>query len=100
MAEWEDRLAAALRQPAGVEELFLKDVPRVPPEIGRLHDLKKLKLHGPFDSLPDSVWGLSKLEWLEIRGASLGALPPQVAQLRNLGGLEVVRSGIDRLPPE
>ncbi len=88
---------------------------RLPRSIGRLENLRVLRLYGALDGrdlgaeegahapvskpLPDTLANLSKLEELDLGRNGIRAVPRQVGSLRNLKKLGLDYNGIRVLPP-
>ena len=93
------------------EELDLagNDLEELPPEIGRLTQLKTLIL-GKLDkelgkwkgnqlsTLPESIVQLSNLQSLNLRNNSLSTLPESIVQLSNLQSLDLSNNLLSTLP--
>jgi Leucine-rich repeat (LRR) protein len=85
---------------------------RLPRSVGRLANLRVLRLYGALDPrdleekrpvksrpLPDTLAELQKLEELDLGRNGISAVPPQVASLRGLKKLSLDYNEIRQLPP-
>ena len=66
---------------------MLIDPPFLPRSIGRLQNLKELKISSfTFSppSVPEEIWDLISLTKLNLHGCRIKSLPPSIGQLRNL----------------
>lgn len=84
---------------------------RLPRSVGRLSNLRVLRLYGALDprdleekrpvkskALPDTLGGLEKLEELDLGRNGITSLPPEVASLRGLKKLSLDYNEIRALP--
>lgn len=97
------KLQLALGAPEYVTELNLprKGITELPPEIGKLVNLKRLNLfRNNLTSLPPEIGQLKNLEVLMISGNKLTKLPPEIGELKNLKYLSVKFNDLTELPPE
>jgi len=98
---------------AGWEELDLAgdDLEELPPQIGKLTQLKTLilgkwaKKTGPvkgnrLSMLPAEIGQLINLRSLDLRFNSLGTLPAEIGQLTNLQSLSLLDNSLRSLPVE
>lgn len=69
----------------------------IPPEIGRMRNLKKLVLRGKFTSIPEELWQLENLEILELSTASDHAID-FLGDLHNLQSLTLMCNNSGTLP--
>lgn len=108
-----DELLAIIDQAAheGWTELDLRDeeITELPPEIGKLAQLKKLYVgrtewwkHGKnaLRKLPPEIGKLNNLKQLNLSGNQLVSLPPEVGQLCNLERLHVSGNELTTVPQE
>ena len=85
-----------------LETLSLEDtelVGAIPPELGRLRNLKSLILVGNFTEIPDELWQLENLETMELQTASTDPLD-FIGELTNLQSLEVSGAQTGEFPAE
>ena len=96
-------------------DLSVNDFTALPPEIGKLTQLKKLIL-GKYEYdkndrivgiignklsyLPQEIGLLSQLEELQIVGNQLSSLPAEIVQLSNLQSLDLSSNQLSSLPAE
>ena len=79
---------------------------RLPPEIGELTQLETLSLsQNILHDLPSEIGNLTNLRYLYLNGifrnpGGLTRLPPEIGRLQNLVELEVDRNSLEVLPPE
>ena len=98
----------ALNKPeeAVVLNLAMGDSPprlkgELPPEIGKLINLKALLLSWTdISKLPPEIKYLTKLEILRLDGTKLKTIPPEIGTLVNLRTLSLSATGIEKLPKE
>ncbi|EES08296.1 receptor protein-tyrosine kinase CEPR2 [Sorghum bicolor] len=80
------------------------DPGETPPSIGNLRNLTYLYLAGSSLTgvIPDSIFGLTALETLDMSMNNLaGAIPPAIGNLRNLWKIELYKNNLTgELPPE
>jgi len=73
----------------------------LPPEIGQLHNLERLKLDfNQLSALPPEISQLHNLKVLYLQFNQLNALPPEFAQLQNLRYLNLKSNQLSTLPLE
>ena len=73
----------------------------LPPEIGQLQNLQRLYLeNNQLTALPPEIGQLQNLQELYLFGNQLTALPPEIGQLQNLKELHLARNRLTALPPE
>src|ERR1044071_157593 len=85
---------------------------RLPRSVGRLANLRVLRLYGALDprdlgegrtgkskALPDTLADLQRLEELDLGRNGIGSVPRQVASLRGLKKLSLDYNEIRQLPP-
>jgi Leucine-rich repeat (LRR) protein len=76
------------------------DLTTLPPEIGKLKQLKALYIwHNPINELPPEISHLTNLEELNVNDNRLTTLPPEICLLKNLRSLDISGNRITRLPP-
>jgi hypothetical protein len=119
-------LDQAFENPCVVEKLVLhqQNLPVLPPEIGKLTNLRELILDGSrlkslpeeigelnqlvklsakfneIKKLPDSIGALTMLEELHLDYNSMYELPPQIGALENLKFLYLSNNNLTKIPPE
>jgi Leucine-rich repeat (LRR) protein len=115
----EEELLRVIEQAAseGVTELDLSgnDLTTLPPEIGKLTQLKKLilgkyqyddegyiadSIGNKLSALPAEIGQLNQLEELKVVGNRLSALPGEIVQLTSLQRLDLSRNRLSALPGE
>lgn len=81
-------------------ELFDKGLERLPDDLGRLRNLRLLRVwHNDLQALPDSIGELQFLETLDVDGnRNLDFLPSDLRQLDELKTLYFHSTAIDHLP--
>ena len=73
----------------------------LPPEIGKLKNLKELDLsRNQLTQLPPEIGELKKLTELSLYDNQLAELPPGIGKLKNLIGINLSRNQLTQLPPE
>ena len=74
--------------------LWNRSLESLPPEVGRLTNLRRLDLGGNrLTSLPPEVGRLTNLQELDLGGNRLTSLPPEVGRLTNLRRLLLIAIG-------
>ncbi|PRP75183.1 hypothetical protein PROFUN_12369 [Planoprotostelium fungivorum] len=77
-----------------------KKIPKLPPLIGSLVQLKKLDLsRGEITSLPDAFCQLVQLETLDLSGNKLKTLPSRFGSLNKMKKLRLDHNQLTKLPP-
>lgn len=126
-AKWPEALRCIRKaRRTGAQTLDLGDLglTGLPPEIGRLTNLRELRLHGnrltglpaeigqlanlqvlylPFQKLtelPTEIGQLTNLRWLNLYGNRLTELPTKIGQLTNLEYLSLSRNPLVQLPSQ
>ncbi len=105
-AELLARIAQAERE--GWTELDLEGerIERLPPEIGRLTGLRRLRVGGelfnpnPLQTLPAEIGQLVNLTELDLSHNQLTAVPPEIGQLLNLTQLDLRGNQLTAVPSE
>ena len=84
------------------EELSLENIEELPPDIGRLSNLKNLRLsdNKKLTSLPPQIGQLINLEILYLQHCALLTLPAEIGHLTNLKKLNLRGNQLTKLPPE
>jgi len=81
--------------------LWGRDLTTLPPEIGRLGDLRFLYLtNNHLTFLPKEISLLTKLAVLSIDGNQLNFLQPEIGELISLQALDLSANPLSTLPPE
>ncbi|MCP4668964.1 MAG: GTPase [Deltaproteobacteria bacterium] len=94
-------IAQAAHKGQTVLDLSKMDLRRLPPEIGRLTNLKKLSLDGnELRALPPQIGQLTNLNVLLLNDNQLSALPSEMGRLSHLNMLALVNNRLTTLPPE
>jgi hypothetical protein len=82
-------------------ELEYQKLTELPPEIGKLKDLKYLLLRkNALTRLPPEIGELKSLEYLDLCLNRLTALPVEIGELRNLWKLDLRGNRLTHLPAE
>ena len=82
-------------------DLSHHELTAIPPEIGRLTELKELHLKGNrLSVLPDEVWQLTSLVELDMSDNEFTWLPPGIGQLRKLRSIDISNNKLRCLPVE
>lgn len=82
-------------------DLFLCDLATVPPEIGQLTHLRRLRLIGKqIQCLPPEIGQLENLLHLYLHNSQMTSLPPEIGQLARLQFLDLEDNQLMSLPPE
>jgi Leucine-rich repeat (LRR) protein len=82
-------------------DLSNRELAALPPQIGRLANLRELRLEGNrLTALPARLGQLGNLEELWLRRNQLTALPPEIGQLASIGRLWLDGNQLTALPPE
>jgi Leucine-rich repeat (LRR) protein len=96
-----DDLEEALENPDRAEVLVMRNrnLKILPPEIGRLHNLKSLNLgNNELTSLPREIGTLQNLEELSIEKNQLVQLPNEILNLKRLRRVNLCNNRLDRFP--
>jgi hypothetical protein len=81
--------------------LFNVDLTYLPPEIGQLSQLTRLRSnHSQLTILPAEIGKLSQLQKLELNQSQLASLPAEIGQLSQLRVLDLSRNQLTALPVE
>lgn len=81
----------------GTSKVVLKELP---PEIGRLQNLKSIRINGiQLDALPKEIGALKKLERLDVVQNNLSALPDSLANLQGLKSITLFGNQLKEVPP-
>lgn len=97
-----ERIEAATRfRDLNIAYLDYSQLPSLPPEIGKLANLKKLILNeNRLTTVPPEIGNLKNLEVLSLWGNQLTSLPPEIGQLSNLWHLHLGGNQLSTLPKE
>lgn len=96
-------LEEALKNPERVYRLELKDkgLTEVPPEIGKLTNLKWLVLSvNQLKRLPPEIGNLQNVEYLSLHRNELTELPAEIGKMTGVKILRVFNNRLTSLPPE
>lgn len=99
------RIEEAERTNATELKLFKLPLTELPPEIGRLTQLKNLRVgyiiaKPRITNLPPEIVQLTNLEWLDLSQNNLSGLPSGIGQLTSLRTLDLSQNRLSRLPDE
>ena len=95
------RIEVAAREGATALSLRGKGLTALPPEIGKLTQLKKLNLdNNELTFLPPEIGQLTQLTWLSLNQNHVTALPPEIGQLSQLQVLALYDNQLSALPPQ
>jgi Leucine-rich repeat (LRR) protein len=72
----------------------------LPPELGKLHNLRRLRLGYSIPEIPEWIWELDKLEYLTIHNDDIKTIPSGISNLKKLRSLEIIGENISVLPNE
>lgn len=96
-----ERITACRRKRGSKLTLSRLNLTRLPPEIGRLANLRELDLtHNQLSALPPEIGQLASLKRLELLGNRLDALPAEIGWLGNLTELGLAVNQLSVLPRE
>ncbi|MFT3698726.1 MAG: hypothetical protein QM831_36605 [Kofleriaceae bacterium] len=93
-------LADAFAPLAKLTELALFGPKQLPPSIGKLAKLQRLRIiAGKFKTVPDELFACPALEQLAL-GAPIKKLPPAIGQLKKLKRLDLTSTQLVAVPAE
>lgn len=87
-----------------IENIYWKDIEKIPESIDILTGLKILNIYGKFKDnsslmiIPDSIGNLTSLQRLNLNSTNIGSLPESIGNLTNLQRLYLQNSQISSLP--
>lgn len=91
----------AAKDGEAILDLSKKGLTAIPPEIGKLVNLKMLILNGnQLTVLPSEIGKLVNLTSLYLGNNELTELPPEISKLVNLENLQIHNNQLTKLPPE
>lgn len=88
-----------LKNLVSLELGYLPNLEEIPPEIGQLKTLKKLRIRfGRYEEIPPEIGLLTNLEELEINGEYANFIPPELGNLTKLKKLSIHSMGAHGVP--
>ena len=95
------RIKKAKDEAATMLDLSYMGLTAIPPEIGQLTTLTRLRLHrNQLITLPPEIGQLTALKKLWLDNNQLTTVPPQIGQLTELKELDLSKNQLTAIPPE